>query len=157
MLQFLSCFSWTNRWRTHEAKVCCFFFQSGFFDRFLSFRCSILWFPYLNIFCLSTCHWNQSLNYISLYDFHIWILLWVRLIWHVQFCLSGRSGPDNCRCPVFFIFRFCLESMVVMCGKHLYYMFFYCYLLCFEYFLLIFFFNVFYFYFIKIVFIVIYL
>jgi hypothetical protein len=157
MLQFLSCFSWTNRWRTHEAKVCCFFFQSGFFDRFLSFRCSILWFPYLNIFCLSTCHWNQSLNYISLYDFHIWILLWVRLIWHVQFCLSGSSGPDNCRCPVFFIFRFCLESMVVMCGKHLYYMFFYCYLLCFEYFLLIFFFNVFYFYFIKIVFIVIYL
>jgi hypothetical protein len=157
MLQFLSFFSWTNRWRTHEAKVCCFFFQSGFFDRFLSFRCSILWFPYLNIFCLSTCHWNQSLNYISLYDFHIWILLWVRLIWHVQFCLSGSSGPDNCRCPVFFIFRFCLESMVVMCGKHLYYMFFYCYLLCFEYFLLIFFFNVFYFYFIKIVFIVIYL
>jgi len=157
MLQFLSCFSWTNRWRTHEAKVCCFFFQSRFFDRFLSFRCSILWFPYLNIFCLSTCHWNQSLNYISLYDFHIWILLWVRLIWHVQFCLSGSSGPDNCRCPVFFIFRFCLESMVVMCGKHLYYMFFYCYLLCFEYFLLIFFFNVFYFYFIKIVFIVIYL
>ena len=114
-------------------------FSKGLLIDFCPLDCSILWFPYLNIFCLSTCHWNQSLNYISLHHFHIWILLLVRLIWHVQFCLSDRSEPDDCRCSIFLFSGF-VWNQWLLCAVNIYITcFFYCYFLCFEYFLLIFF------------------